>query len=75
MELLNEYDFTNNYHPRKANKVADQLSQKSTSNLAILRRLSKELIKDIVDFGLIIVSGRLSSLQIRVLILEEVKEA
>ena len=59
MELLNNYDFTINYHPDKANKVADVLSQKFTGRVAILRGLSRELIKEIVDFGLVIVSGKL----------------
>ena len=75
MELLNDYDFTINYHPSKANKVADALNQKSTGNVAMLRGLSKELIKEIVDFGLVIVSGKLSSLQIFLLILEGIKDA
>ena len=74
MELLNDYDFTINYHLGKANQVVDALRQKSTGNLAMFSGLSKKLIKEIVDFGLIIVSGRLSSLQIRPLILEEIKE-
>ena len=74
MELLNNYDFTINYHPDKANKIADALSQKSTDNLAMLQGLPKELVKEIVDFKLVIVNGRLSSLQVLWLILEEIKE-
>ena len=65
MKLLNDYDLTINYHPGKANKVADALSRKSAGNVAMLRGLSKELIKEIVDFGLVIVSGKLSSLHVR----------
>ena len=75
MELVNDYDFTINYHPSGANKVADVLSQKSVgNNMGMLRGLFKELIKEIVDFGLVIVSGKLSSLKVRLLILEEIKE-
>ena len=62
MEPLNDYDFTINYHHRKANKVANALSRKSTGNFAMLRGLSKELVKEIVEFRLVIVSGRLSNL-------------
>ena len=40
----------------------------------MLRGLSKELIKEKLDFGLVIVSGRLFSLQIYPPILEEIKE-
>ena len=75
MELLNDYNFTINYHPGKANKVADALSRKSTGNVAMLQGLSKALIKEIVDFGLVIVSGKLLGLQVRPLILEGIKEA
>ena len=75
MELLNDYDFTINYHFDKANKAADALSQKFIGNVPTLRGLSKELIKEIVDFRLVIVSGKLSSLQVLQLILEGIKEA
>ena len=75
LELLNDYDFTINCHFGKVNKVGDALSRKSAGNMAILRGLYKELIKEIVDFGLVIVSGKLSCLQVRLLILEGIKEA
>ena len=65
LELLKDYNFTINYYSGKANKVADALSRKSTDNVAMLRGLSKELIKEIVEFGLEIVSGKLSSLHVR----------
>ena len=55
--------------------VADALSRKSAGNVAMLRGISKKLIKEIVAFGLVIVSGKLSSLQVRPLILESIKEA
>ena len=59
MELLNDYDLIINYHPGKANKVADALSQKFAGYVEMLRGLSKALTKEIVDFGLVIVSGKL----------------
>ena len=34
MEFLEDYDFTLQYHPGKANVVADSLSRKSRSVLA-----------------------------------------
>ena len=37
MELLKDYDCTIEYHPRKANVVADTLSRKSSSSMAHLQ--------------------------------------
>ena len=34
MEFLEDYDFTLNYHPGKANMVADALNRKSRGALA-----------------------------------------
>ena len=59
MEILTDYDFTIHYHLGKANKVADALSQKSIGTLAMLQGLPKELLKEIMDFKLVIVCGRL----------------
>ena len=75
METLTDYDFTIHYHPGKANKVADALSRKSNGTLAKLQELPKELVREIMDFELAMVCGRLGSLQIRPLILDEIKEA
>jgi hypothetical protein len=36
MELIKDYDYEINYHPSKANVVADALSRKSTVDLAAL---------------------------------------
>ena len=65
METLSNYNLTINYHPGKANKAADTLSQKSIGTLAMLQGLPNELAKEIVDFELVIVYGRLSSLPVR----------
>ena len=59
MEILTDYDFTIHYHLGKANKVADALSRKSIGTLAMLQGLPKELLKEIMDFKLVIVCGRL----------------
>ena len=59
LEILTDYDFTIHYHLGKANKVADALSQKSIGTLAMLQGLPKELLKEIMDFKLVIVCGRL----------------
>ena len=75
LETLSDYDLTINYHLGKANKVVDTLSQKSTGTLAILQGLPKKLAKEIVNFELVILYGRLSSLQVPQVILDEILEA
>ena len=37
MELIKDYELIIEYHPRKANVVADALSQKSSATLAYIR--------------------------------------
>ena len=37
MELIKDYDFTIDYHPGKANMVADALSRKSSSFTAYMK--------------------------------------
>ena len=39
MELLKDYDCTIDYHPGKANVVADALSRKSTGSLAYIQTI------------------------------------
>ena len=72
MEVLIDYNFTIHYHPRKANKIVDALSRKPTGTIAMLQRLPKELLREIVDFDLVIVCGKLASLQLRKIILNEI---
>ena len=44
MKLLKDYDFTIDYHPGKANVVADALSRKSTDFLAYMQTIQLPLM-------------------------------
>ncbi|RVX02411.1 Transposon Ty3-G Gag-Pol polyprotein [Vitis vinifera] len=47
IELLKDYDCIIQYHPRKANVVADALSRKSVGSLATIRGYQRQLLGDL----------------------------
>ena len=47
LELIKDYDCSVNYHPGKANVVADALSRKSYGFLATLLTTQKHIIVDL----------------------------
>jgi hypothetical protein len=55
LELIKDYDCEINYHPGKANVVADALSKKSTVELAALGISQPQLIKELIGMGLEVV--------------------
>ena len=52
MEYLEDYDFTLQYHPSKANVVADALSLKSRGVLASVASREWLILETIGQFGL-----------------------
>jgi len=49
LELIKDYDLTINYHLKKANVVANALSQKSGGSLTVLRTQQSRLLNDLEE--------------------------
>ena len=77
--MIKDYDCLINYHPGKANVVADALSQKSSSFSAALLTTQKEIIKDLERMGIEIVMGDsqifMASLTIQPTLIEKIKSS
>jgi hypothetical protein len=65
LELIKDYDCLINYHPGKANVVADALSRKCRGEVASLKTFPHELQTDIKKFELEIVLGEVQALMAR----------
>ena len=52
LELIKDYDLVINYHPKKANVVADALSQKFSITLAHIRIAYVPLLLDLKTLGI-----------------------
>jgi hypothetical protein len=55
LELIKDYDCEINYHPSKANVVADALNRKPMMELAALGISQPQLIKELAGMGLEVV--------------------
>ena len=77
LELITDYDCEINYHPGKANIVANALSRKSTLELAALRISQPQLIKEFVGMGLEVVGegtpAHLANLMVQPKLLARIK--
>jgi hypothetical protein len=52
LELIKDYDLVINYHPGKANVVADALSRRSHVNMLATRELLQEFCKEFEKLNL-----------------------
>ncbi|KAJ4717010.1 Retrotransposon protein, putative, Ty3-gypsy subclass [Melia azedarach] len=79
LELVKDYDCTINYHPGKANVVADALSRKSVGSLATLLTTQKQILLDFDKFGIEVVKGDIKAyvaqLSIQSTLIERIKKA
>ena len=62
LELVKDYDCEILYHPEKANRVIDALSRQSIGMLISIKAFSKPLQREISEFNLEMITGRLSFL-------------
>ena len=76
---LKDYDCTINYHPGKANVVADALSRKSTGSLAYMQTIQLPLMVELRELGVELgmhASGSLfASFQLRPILVDRILEA
>jgi hypothetical protein len=62
--LIQDYDLGINYHPRKANVVADALSRNKYCNATFAKRIRPELHKEIKYLNLVIVNDTTVALEV-----------
>ena len=77
LELINDYDCSIEYHPSKANVVADALSRKSSRQLTCMLTTQKEILADLQWMGVeFIIRGSstcFSTLVVKPTLLEKIK--
>ncbi|KAH9671844.1 Endonuclease [Citrus sinensis] len=79
LELVNDFDCSINYHPGKANVVADALSRKSSGCMAHLITMQSPLVKDLRRCGIEVVAhgqaDLLANLIVQPTLIDKVKVA
>ncbi|GKV24406.1 hypothetical protein SLEP1_g34021 [Rubroshorea leprosula] len=79
LELLKDYDLVINYHPGKANVVADALSRKNHSMLAVLITSQRYILEDLIKMDVRVyrhdLDALLASLQVQPTLIEKIKIA
>ena len=76
LELVKDYDLGINYHPGKANVVADALSRKPANLNALMDSLPPELYEEIMQLNLVITDARLANiLEVAPTLEEEIRSA
>jgi hypothetical protein len=74
LELINDYDLGINYHPGKANVVADALSCKKYCNATFARRMQPELRREIIYLNLGLVNEAKVTMEVERTLQVEIQE-
>jgi hypothetical protein len=74
LELIKDYDHGINYHPGKANVVADALSRKKYCNTTFARRMSSELRREIKYLNLGMVNETRVAMEVEPTLEVEIRE-
>ena len=79
LKLVKDYNWVIDYHPKKANSVADALSRKYASFSANLITKQRQLLEDLRKLDIKVIVGRyptnLATLKVQPLIIERIKMA
>jgi hypothetical protein len=75
LELIKDYDIGINYHPGKANVVADALSQKKYYDATFARRLKPELHQEIRYLNLAMVNETAMAVEVEPELEAEIRKA
>jgi hypothetical protein len=74
LELIKDYDLGINYHPRKANVVADALSHKSLVSKLVVDNMSFELCEEFDKLNLrIIANTEVRQMEVGSSVLQEIR--
>jgi hypothetical protein len=74
LELIKDYDLGINYHPGKANVVADALSRKKYCNAIFARRMQPELRREIEYLNLALVNDVIVTMEVEPTLEAEIQE-
>jgi hypothetical protein len=74
LELIKDYDLGINYHPGKANVVADALSRKRYCNITFAKRIRPELHKEIKYLNLTIVNDATVAMEVEPTLEAEIRK-